>query len=84
MLLCVVCDGGDVGCRMYPSLSSQVISFFVCKKVEGVNYLVVDFSVVCGSDRWTRYLPLAVVGIAVYPLGMHLRVRTSPPSHAVT
>jgi hypothetical protein len=45
-----------------------------CREVEGVSYLVSDFSLRCGlSDaEWTRYLPLAVVALLIYPIGIPL------------
>ncbi len=37
-----------------------------------MNYLIADFSVVCGSAEWNQYLPLAVVCLIVYPIGIPL------------
>src|SRR4051794_11657356 len=32
---------------LYPAVSSQVLSFFICRDVAGVSYLVADFSLEC-------------------------------------
>ncbi len=51
---------------MYPAISSRVLSFFICREINGTNYLVADFTQVCGSDEWFKYLPLAVIALIVY------------------
>jgi hypothetical protein len=38
--------------------------------VNGINYLVADFSQTCGSTEWNRYLPLAIAAVVVYPFGV--------------
>src|SRR5688500_12172817 len=55
---------------MYPAVSSQILSFFICHEINGRQFLTVDFTLECGSDRWNRHLPLAVIGILVYPIGV--------------
>jgi hypothetical protein len=54
---------------VYPSVSSQVLSFFICRQVNGTNYLVADFTLECFNDRWNRYLPFAIIAVFVYPIG---------------
>ena len=53
-------------------MSARVLSFFICRVVNDTNYLVADFSEQCGSDQWFRFLPLAVVCLVLYPIGIPL------------
>ncbi len=55
---------------MYPSVSSTVLSFFLCRTVAGTSYLVADFRLLCGDARWNSYLGLAVLALIVYPIGI--------------
>ncbi len=32
---------------LYPGISSRVLSYFICRRVNDVNYLVADFTEVC-------------------------------------
>jgi hypothetical protein len=45
---------------LYPGMSSKTLGFFACKEVNGVRYLMSDFSVECGVQRWNSFLPYAV------------------------
>ena len=36
---------------MYPKVSSTVLSFFVCREINNVDYLVADFSEQCEDSR---------------------------------
>ncbi len=51
----------------YPSISASILSFFMCRSVSGVSYLVADFRLQCFSAEWNQYLPLAVVAVILYP-----------------
>jgi hypothetical protein len=57
---------------MYAAVLQTALSFFNCRTVEGQSYLVADFSLHCGlSDvEWSSYLPLAIVALFVYPIGI--------------
>lgn len=55
---------------IYPSLSSKVLGYFVCREVDGVNYLVGDFTIHCGDPEWLKHLPLGIVMTVVYPFGI--------------
>lgn len=57
---------------LYPGVSARVLGFFACREVEGKWYLLADMSLGCGlSDRkWSQYLPMAVVFVMVYALGI--------------
>jgi hypothetical protein len=56
----------------YPSVARNVLAFFSCREVNGVSYLLADFSVRCGpsDSQWSSYLPMAVVATIVYPIGI--------------
>jgi hypothetical protein len=34
------------------------------------DFLVADFTQLCYDSRWYAYLPLAIAGVVVYPLGI--------------
>jgi hypothetical protein len=56
----------------YPSVSRAVIGHYVCRDVEGVEYLQTDFRVQCDSERWRRYARFMPALIVVYPVGIPL------------
>ena len=62
---------------LYPVVSSTVLSFFVCRDVEGESYLVADFTVRCYDSRWYAFLPFALVMVAVYPVGVVLALASA-------
>jgi len=43
---------------------------YVCRHVEGVYYMVADFSLRCYDARWYRYLPGNIFAILAYPIGI--------------
>ncbi len=55
---------------MYPAISQQVLSFFICRSVDGKSYLVADFTLYCNDARWNQNLPLAIVAVIMYPVGI--------------
>jgi len=57
---------------IYPAVSSRVLSTFVCREVNGTNYLVADFTLNCYDDRWNTYLPFSVSMALLYPIGVPL------------
>jgi hypothetical protein len=40
---------------LYPGVSSSILSMFVCEKVNGHFYLMQDFTLECGDERWLQY-----------------------------
>jgi len=54
----------------YPSISSSILSYWVCKPVGNQYYLVTDFSLFCYDDLWWHYLPFAVIMAIIYPCGV--------------
>lgn len=57
---------------VYPSVCSSVCSIFICKTVEGVHYLVADFSLNCFNEQWNSVSKFAIAAIFVYPIGVPL------------
>jgi len=55
---------------MYPGVSSIVMSFFICRTVAGVNYLLADFDLRCYDSEWQKHLPFAIIMLIIYPLGV--------------
>jgi len=55
---------------LYPGVSSSVLAMFTCHDVEGTYYMLSDIRVLCLDARWYRYLPVAVMALLVYPIGI--------------
>jgi hypothetical protein len=53
-------------------VSRVVLSFWLCKDVEGKSYLVADFSLGCGDgdSKWHSYVVPAAIATLVYPIGI--------------
>jgi hypothetical protein len=72
---CYVCRGIHKAlcccAAVYPTVSSRALSFFACRDVDGVSYMVADFKLQCGTEQWKSYMPLAVICVMVYPIGKH-------------
>jgi hypothetical protein len=56
---------------MYPAVSQRSLAFFLCRTVNGTSYLVGDFKLRCDTPQWDQYLPLAIVALFVYPIGLY-------------
>lgn len=63
---------------VFPAVTRQLLSFFHCKEVGGVSYLVADFSQECSSEEWARALPAVAAFLAFYlvacPAGLFLNL----------
>jgi len=55
---------------VFPSVCNSTFGIFMCKEVEGIHYLVNDFSLLCFDERWTYVSYFAYAGIIVYPIGI--------------
>jgi len=55
---------------IYPGVSSKVLSYFLCERVEDVYYLIPDFRERCDSEIWLRNLPFAICMVFLYPIGV--------------
>eukprot|EP00854_Cymbomonas_tetramitiformis_P002263 gene2263-2981_t len=54
----------------YISISSRMLSFFDCTAVYDEYYLRYDLHVQCWVGEHRRYLPIAVLGVLLYPIGL--------------
>lgn len=57
---------------IYPGVSSTILRHYVCKDIDGTEYLLSDLSQECGTDRWNRYAYWNSLLIFVYPMGVPL------------
>ena len=66
---------------IHPAVSGQAFFFFSCRAVEQLqgdgtrqltNYLVVDYSLECHTDKWFRMLPLALLLVVGFAFGTPL------------
>eukprot|EP00475_Leptophrys_vorax_P011277 TRINITY_DN17792_c0_g1_i2.p1 TRINITY_DN17792_c0_g1~~TRINITY_DN17792_c0_g1_i2.p1 ORF type:complete len:1027 (-),score=223.25 TRINITY_DN17792_c0_g1_i2:56-3136(-) len=55
---------------LYPSVSSIVVRLYSCRTIEGVSYLVADFSILCSSSEWFNRALLNVFFVVIYPIGI--------------
>jgi uncharacterized membrane protein len=55
---------------MYPIVSRNVMAMFVCKTINGVDYLSADFTLKCYTDIWKKYVGAAAFMVLVYPVGV--------------
>lgn len=67
---------------MYPFISREVLSFFLCENVDGVSYLVPDFNLECYDELWRSWLGPVIVMIVIYPIGCPLTVLVLLYQHA--
>ena len=55
---------------LYPGVSKVVLQAFHCRLINGEWYLVADLNEVCYTSDWTANAALALVGVALYPIGI--------------
>merc|ERR1712194_352659 len=55
---------------LYPHVSSYIISVYNCRTIDGVNYLVADFSVLCSSVEWQNFALYNIPFLVLYPVGI--------------
>lgn len=53
----------------YPAVSLTSMTIFVCRNIDGVDYLEADYRIECYDDRWAAYVIYACVVIALIPAG---------------
>jgi len=59
---------------LYPGVSSSVLTMFSCEEVNGTHYMLSNFNVTCMDEQWYRYLPMGLIALVVYPIGIPLCV----------
>jgi len=55
---------------IYPSVSSTIMGFFRCTTVGSNVYLTFDFNHKCFDSKWYETLPIAIILIIIYPIGI--------------
>jgi hypothetical protein len=55
---------------IYPNLSRVTLQMFQCIEINGVTYMVADFNLICYDDRWKASLPIGIIGVLLYPIGI--------------
>ena len=66
---------------LYPSISQKIFRFFDCETLDGLGeggsrYLRVDYSINCDTDAHFAMTVVAIVLLAIYPIGMLMMVQT--------
>eukprot|EP00808_Paulinella_micropora_P008261 g35593.t1 len=60
------------GFLTYPALCSKILAFFYCTQINGDWYLVADMRLSCFDSLWYFWLPVLVVLVLTYPIGLPL------------
>jgi len=55
---------------LYPFVSSMVLKMFICRNVNNTFRLQVDFALECFDETWFSNLPLILVLVLLYPIGI--------------
>jgi len=55
---------------IYPGISSLILSYWWCKDVNGVSYLIADMTVTCFDHRWVKNLAVSIIALLAYPIGI--------------
>lgn len=55
---------------IYPSVSSMCLRLFVCRNINGTDYLLADFTLECYDSQWRQYAYIDIFFIALYPVGI--------------
>lgn len=54
---------------LYPFVSRTSLGVYNCVEVDGVSYVVAEFSLLCGTPEWTVAAGYSALFVALYPLG---------------
>jgi len=73
----VVSEGGARAFRdafvvvllLHPTISGKAMEFFRCRTIDGVPYLMADYSVECYDSTWFAYLVLVLFVLVAFSLG---------------
>jgi len=57
---------------VYPICSEVILKTFYCTEADGRYFLVADLSKECYTREWLKYAVVAMVGVALYPVGILL------------
>ena len=56
----------------HPAVSGQTFFFFSCHEIDGVKYLIADYSLSCDGAEWRRLLPFAICMVVFFVIGVPL------------
>ena len=56
----------------YPGCSAMAVKMFISDEIDGSRYLVADYRLAFGDEKWNAYSIAGIVGILVYPIGCPL------------
>ena len=59
---------------LHPSVSGTAMQFFRCRSIDGVHYLMADYSIECFDSTWLAYLIIVVPVLLIFSLGMPLLI----------
>jgi hypothetical protein len=63
---------------VYPPLSRRILEFFQCSEnIDGAFYLVRDYSIECYNTEWFSILPIAIIVLVLYAVGIPLFILLS-------
>ena len=54
---------------LHPTISGKAMQFFRCRTIDGVSYLMADYSVECFDSTWYAYLIIVVLVLALFSVG---------------
>ena len=55
---------------LFARVTSSSLRLYNCKEIEGVHYLVADFSIECYTPRWHAYAAANSVFLLLYHVGI--------------
>ena len=54
---------------LHPSISGKAMEFFRCRTIDGVAFLMADYSLVCYDGTWYLFLPIVLLVLTLFSLG---------------
>ena len=55
---------------LYASVSATVMKTFKCSEVDGQWWLDDDYRIGCFTSKWNLYMPIALLGVIAYTIGI--------------
>ena len=54
---------------LHPSISGKAMEFFRCRTIDGVPYLMADYSLVCYDSTWYLFISVIVMVLVLFSFG---------------
>ena len=54
---------------LHPTVSGKAMEFFRCREIDGVPYLMADYSIECYDGQWVAYLFLVLLVLVCFSVG---------------